>query len=236
MLSAFLAAVRIVLCWLDVTHRRKTALASGICHSVGDTLLSQPILRQCPGSLSGDGTPFAGPVVQMRCKTKVLATCSHDRFHSKPKQKRGGCPPSQIYLSMNKCDGKCPMTGRSGSLFSLCTLYTLLCAAGLQTKGLPHQETGSSDAAEQCLDSRLKILSPVLTLKLIIDFAWTLKFLDCYMECHKTVLSLVFFDWKMLSVRMLLVLRYLETVYWSRVGSICRMAKDRWIMYFVGSY
>lgn len=33
------------------------------------------------------------------------------------------------------------------------------------------------------------------------------------MECHKTVLSLFFFDWKMLSVRMLLVLRYLETVY-----------------------
>lgn len=145
-------------------------------------------------------------------------------------------PTSQIYLSMNKCDGKCPMTGRSGSLFSLCTLYTLLCAAGLQTKGLPHQETGSSHAAEQCLDSRLKILSHVLTLNLIIDFAWTLKFLDSYMECHKTVLSLVFFDWKMLSVRMLLVLRYLETVYWSRVGSICRMAKDRWIMYFVRSY
>lgn len=92
MLSAFLAAVRIVLCWLDVTHRRKTALASGICDSVGDTVLSKPVQNQCPCSVSGDNTPFAGPVIQMRCKTKVPDTCSHDRFHSKLERKVGDCP------------------------------------------------------------------------------------------------------------------------------------------------
>lgn len=40
-------------------------------------------------------TPFAGPVIQMRCKTKVPDTCSHDRFHSKLEQKIGDCPSIQ---------------------------------------------------------------------------------------------------------------------------------------------
>lgn len=55
----------------------------------------------------------------------------------------------------------------------------------------------------------LKILSYVLAIdeRLCMNY----KFSDHYMECQKTVLSLkFFFSWKVLSVRMLLVLRYSE--------------------------
>ena len=58
----------------------------------------------------------------------------------------------------------------------------------------------------------LKILSHVLTLKLIMEFICTYSFSDHYMECHKAPIWVCFFfHWK--SVRMLLVLRYSETVY-----------------------
>lgn len=123
MLSAFLAAVRIVLCWLDVTHRRKTALASGICDSVGDTVLSKPMQNQCPCSVSGDSIPFAGPVDQMRCKTKVPDTCSRDRFHSKLEQKVGDCPGTKLDLLTNECTGKGRMTGGHGSLSPVCVIH-----------------------------------------------------------------------------------------------------------------
>lgn len=113
----------------------KTALASGICDSVGDTVLSKPVQNQCPCSVSG--TIYLLLALSFRWdvkpKSRTLAVMAGSTVNWNRRQEI--VPASKFDLLINKWNGKRRMTGGHGCLSLLHVVH------GSSVRGIPQLHT-----------------------------------------------------------------------------------------------